>query len=67
MPLWVIAGVALLVTSLGLRRATINGHIRGRLLLSTILFAVFTLTAIALNYLTIADDTRRLLGDLNLW
>jgi small-conductance mechanosensitive channel/CRP-like cAMP-binding protein len=64
-PFWVIAGVALLVTSLGMRRATINRHIRGRLLLSTILFAVFTLTAIALNYLTIADDTRRLIGDLN--
>ena len=30
----VIVGVALLVTSLGLRRATINRHIRGRLLLS---------------------------------
>jgi small-conductance mechanosensitive channel/CRP-like cAMP-binding protein len=62
---WVIAGVALLVTSLGLRRATVNRHIRGRLLFSTILFAVFTLTATALNYLTLAEDTRRLISDLN--
>lgn len=53
------------MTSLGLRRATINRHIRGRLLLSAILFAVFTLTATALNYLTLADDTRQLLSDLN--
>ena len=28
-------------------------------------FVRWTLTAIALNYLTIADDTRRLIGDLN--
>ena len=55
------------MTSLGLRRATINRHIRGRLLLSAILFALFTLTAIALNYnyFTLADDTRQLLSDLN--
>jgi len=62
---WVISGVALLVTSLGLRRATINRHIRGRLLFSAILFAVFTLTAIGLNYLTLAHDTRQLISDLN--
>ena len=65
MPFWVLAGVALLVTSLGLRRATVNRHIRGRLLLSAILFAIFTLTAIALSYLTLDDDTRRLFADLN--
>ena len=35
-----------LLTSLGLRRATINRHIRGRLLLSSCLFAAYTLAAI---------------------
>ena len=65
MPFWVIAGIALLATSLGLRRATVNRHIRGRLLLSAVLFAAFTLTAIGLAYLTLAEDTRRLISDLN--
>ena len=65
MPFWVIAGIALLVTSLGLRRATINRHIRGRLLLSTILLAVFTLTASSLAWLAIPDDLARTLESIN--
>ena len=64
-PLSVIAGLALLVASLALRGATINRHIRGRLLLSASLFATFTLAAIALHYLPLADDMRRLLRDFN--
>ena len=57
MPLSVIAGFAFLLASLGLRRATINRHIRGRLLLSTILFAVYTVTASAIYWLTLPEDT----------
>jgi small-conductance mechanosensitive channel/CRP-like cAMP-binding protein len=64
-PFWVIAGLALLVTSLGLRRATVNRHIRGRLLLSAILFAVFTLTASALHWVSIPDDTARSLDSIS--
>lgn len=65
MPLSVLVGFALLLTSLGLRRATINRHIRGRLLLSAILFAAFTAAAISVDYLSLADNTRRLLLDLS--
>lgn len=64
-PLSVIVGFALLLTSLGLRRATINRHIRGRLLLSAVLFGVFTLTSLALHYLTLPDETRQFFIDLN--
>jgi small-conductance mechanosensitive channel/CRP-like cAMP-binding protein len=64
-PLNVVSGLALLLASLGLRRATINAHIRGRLLLSSSLFGVFTLTAIALHYLPLADESRQLLRDIN--
>jgi small-conductance mechanosensitive channel/CRP-like cAMP-binding protein len=64
-PLTVILCVALLLASLVLHGATTNRHIRGRLLLSATLFAIFTLVAIALYYLPLADDTRRLLRDLN--
>ena len=65
MALSVIVGFFLLLTSLGLRRATINRHIRGRLLLSAVLFGVFTLVSIALNAYTLPDDTRLLFIDLN--
>ena len=65
MPFWVIAGAALVVTSLGLRRATINRHIRGRLLLSAILFAVFTLTAASLYWLSISADLAETLQSIN--
>jgi small-conductance mechanosensitive channel/CRP-like cAMP-binding protein len=64
-PLSVIAGLALLVASLALRGSTVNRHIRGRLLLSASLFATFTLAAIAVHYLPLADDVRRLLRDFN--
>jgi small-conductance mechanosensitive channel/CRP-like cAMP-binding protein len=64
-PLSVIFGLALLVASLALRGATINRHIRGRLLLSASLFAAFTIAAFAVHYLPLADDTRRLLRDIN--
>lgn len=65
MPLSVLVGFALLLTSLGLRRATINRHIRGRLLLSAILFAVYTLTASALHWLSLPEDTIETLIAIN--
>jgi small-conductance mechanosensitive channel/CRP-like cAMP-binding protein len=64
-PLSVIAGLALLVASLALRGATLNRHIRGRLILSASLFAAFTAAAIAIRYLPLADETIRLLRDIN--
>ena len=64
-PVSIIVGFVLLLTSLALLGATINRHIRGRLLLSASLFATFVLAAISLNYLALADDTRRLLSDIN--
>lgn len=59
------AGLALLVISLGIRRATLNRHIRGRLLLSAILFAVYTLAASAIEWLSPPQDVREALQLLN--
>src|SRR5258706_15523755 len=53
----VIVGLACLLTSLVLRRATINRHIRGRLFLSAGLFAIYTVAAAALAWLPLAPDT----------
>jgi small-conductance mechanosensitive channel/CRP-like cAMP-binding protein len=64
-PLSIAFGFALLVASLALLGATINRHIRGRLLLSAGMFATFVVVAIALHYAALADDTRRLLHDIN--
>lgn len=61
MPLTVIVGLAFLLTSLGFRRATINRHIRGRLLLSASLFAAYTLVAGGLYWLPLPEDTRQTL------
>jgi small-conductance mechanosensitive channel/CRP-like cAMP-binding protein len=63
-PLSVIVGFAFLLTSLGLRRATVNRHIRGRLLLSASLFAVYCLSGVALDDLSLAEDARQLLRDI---
>jgi small-conductance mechanosensitive channel/CRP-like cAMP-binding protein len=65
-PYSVITGIALLVTSLGLRQATVNRHIRGRLFLSAILFAAYTLAASALHWLPFSEDTRQTLETLRL-
>ena len=65
MPVSVIVGLALLVTSLGLRRATINRHIRGRLFLSAVLFAAYTVSAGSLHWLSVPDDTRQTLEAVN--
>ena len=54
-----------MVASLGFRRATINRHIRGRLLLSALLFAVYTLTSSSLYWLSMPDDTRQALQAVN--
>ena len=51
--------------SLGLHRATINRHIRGRLLLSALLFAAYTLAASSLHWVSMPDDTREVLSSLN--
>lgn len=65
MPSSVLAGVALVAIALGLHRATVNRHIRGRLLLSAGLFAVYALTAAALNWPQLPADTRQTLEELN--
>lgn len=65
MPLRVLVGFALVVTSLGLHRATFNRHIRGRLLLSAVLFAAYTLAASSLHWVSMPDDTREILSALN--
>ncbi|HKY21417.1 MAG TPA: mechanosensitive ion channel family protein [Vicinamibacterales bacterium] len=65
MPLSLIAGFALLLASLGFRRATINRHIRGRLLLSASLFALYTLAGSGLHWLSLPDDTRQMLQAIN--
>jgi small-conductance mechanosensitive channel/CRP-like cAMP-binding protein len=54
----VITGLAFLLTSLALRRATINRHIRGRLFLSASLFAIYTVAAMGLEWLPLAPDIR---------
>jgi small-conductance mechanosensitive channel/CRP-like cAMP-binding protein len=61
----VIVGLAFLVISLGTRRATLNRHIRGRLLVSAILFAAYALTATVLDWLTLPPDTRASLVAIN--
>ena len=66
LPTNIIVGLAFLVTSLGLRRATVNRLVRGRLLLSAILFAVYVLSASALRWwLGLPDDTRQTLQAIN--
>jgi small-conductance mechanosensitive channel/CRP-like cAMP-binding protein len=60
-PLRIIVGLAFLLTSLGLCRATINRHIRGRLLLSAALFAAYTLVAVVLRWAPLQEQTRTLL------
>jgi small-conductance mechanosensitive channel/CRP-like cAMP-binding protein len=64
-PLSVIVGLAFLLASLGFRRATINRHILGRLLLSAGLFAAYTLTAGGLAWLSLPEDTRQTLQAIN--
>ena len=65
MPASTVIGFAFLLTSLGLRRATINRHIRGRLLFSAGLFAAFTLSAAAVVYFPPDAEAARLLRDIN--
>ena len=60
----VIVGLALLLASLVLRRATINRHIRGRLFLSASLFAIYTSAALALASLPLAPDTSQQIRDV---
>lgn len=65
MRLSVLVGLAFLLTSLGLRGATINRHIRGRLLFSASLFAAYTLATSGLDWLSLPDDTRQTLQAIN--
>jgi small-conductance mechanosensitive channel/CRP-like cAMP-binding protein len=64
-PVSVLVGVALLAASLGLRRATINRHIRGRLILSAAVFAAYAFSTSSLYWLSVPDDTRRTLEAIN--
>jgi small-conductance mechanosensitive channel len=64
-PVSVIVGLAFLATSLGLRRATINRHIRGRLVLSAALFALYAVSSGSLYWLSVPDDTRQTLEAIN--
>jgi small-conductance mechanosensitive channel/CRP-like cAMP-binding protein len=64
-PLSVIVGFVLLLTSLGVRQATINRHIRGRLLLSAGLFGGYALAGIALNSVQLDEQARALIRDIN--
>ena len=59
LPPSVIVGLALPVDVARLAPGDVNRHIRGRLLLSASLFAVYTLAAIALHWLSLPDDTRQ--------
>ena len=45
-----IWGSALFALALGLRGATTNRHVRGRLIASALLFAVYAVIAAALTY-----------------
>ena len=65
MPTSVLVGVVLMVTSLGLGRATVNRHIRGRLLLSATLFAVYALISSGLTWFSLPQDTRETLQAVN--
>jgi small-conductance mechanosensitive channel/CRP-like cAMP-binding protein len=60
-PLSVVIGLASLLASLGVRRGTINRHIRGRLLLSATLFGAYTLVSAVLHWASLPDDTRQTL------
>jgi small-conductance mechanosensitive channel/CRP-like cAMP-binding protein len=51
-----IVGLAFLLASLVLRRATVNRHIRGRLFVSSSLFAIYTLAAAGLAWVPLAPD-----------
>jgi small-conductance mechanosensitive channel/CRP-like cAMP-binding protein len=53
------------LTSLGLRQATVNRHIRGRLFLSAALFGAYALAGLALNYLQLDEHARALIRDIN--
>jgi small-conductance mechanosensitive channel/CRP-like cAMP-binding protein len=53
------------VTSLGLRRATVNRHIRGRLLLSAILLAVYTVAVSSIYWFRLPEETVQTLRAIN--
>jgi small-conductance mechanosensitive channel/CRP-like cAMP-binding protein len=61
----VIVGLVFLLASLGARRATINRHIRGRLLLSAWLFAAYTLAGVGVDWIPLNPETRQQLLALN--
>lgn len=59
-----VVGLAFLLASLVLRRATINRHIRGRLFLSACLFAAYTLAAIALTWVPLDPQLYQQIHDV---
>ena len=54
-------GLALLVASLGLRLAIANRHVRGRLLVSAVIFLAYVLAAAATTYGTLSQGLREML------
>jgi small-conductance mechanosensitive channel/CRP-like cAMP-binding protein len=57
-----IAGLILLAATLALRRATVNRHIRGKLLISCALFAAYAVAEGLAAYAPISVDLRRQIG-----
>jgi small-conductance mechanosensitive channel/CRP-like cAMP-binding protein len=57
-----IAGVFLLLATLALRRATVNRHIRSKLLISCGLFAAYAVADGVAAHAPISDDLRRQIG-----
>jgi small-conductance mechanosensitive channel len=61
----VIAGIILLVTALALRSATVNRHIRSKLLISCTLFAAYVVATAVSAYAPVSPDLRRQIGILD--
>ena len=55
----VIVGFVLLVVALALRGATINRYVRGRLLVSSVLFAAYATAAALADYAPLSPDLAR--------
>src|SRR6058998_3701820 len=58
----VIVGIILLVAMLALRGATVNRHIRSKLLISCALFAAYAVTRALAGYAPISPDLAREIG-----
>jgi CRP-like cAMP-binding protein len=61
----VIAGLTLLLASLAIRGAAVNRYVRGRLLLSATVLAVYTVAAGGLGWLDLPAESRETIQALN--